>query len=95
MLDDPCHDLGRHSIIRTAEGDRATGYFCENLLGRTPAVGIKGGVVYGRSDKIGAFPAADPVEPTDLHATVYHTMGLDPHRVIHDHLERPFPVPGE
>ena len=38
--------------------------------------GTKAGFVYGRSDKHAAFPAADPVAPHDLIATIYHLLGV-------------------
>jgi hypothetical protein len=38
--------------------------------------GTKAGFVYGRSDKHAAFPAADPVAPHDLVATIYHLLGI-------------------
>jgi arylsulfatase A-like enzyme len=38
--------------------------------------GIRGGAVYGKSDKIGAAPESDPVHPQDIHATVLHAMGI-------------------
>ncbi len=53
---------------------------------------IRGGQVHGSSDRIGAYPASDPVDPVDVHATVYHCMGLDPEERIHDHLRRPYPI---
>src|SRR5262249_6240515 len=40
--------------------------------------GVKGGAVYGASDKIGAYPALDPVTPGDLAATLFWRLGLDP-----------------
>ena len=42
--------------------------------------GIRGGAVYGKSDRIGSEPESDPVHPQDIHATVLHAMGisLDP-----------------
>ena len=42
--------------------------------------GIRGGAVYGKSDKVGAAPESNPVHPQDIHATVLHAMGipLDP-----------------
>ncbi len=52
--------------------------------------GIRGGQVYGASDKIGAYPASDPVTPQDLIATVYHGLGVDPHALIHDQQGRPY-----
>lgn len=41
--------------------------------------GIRGGAVYGESDKIGAAPVSDPVTPQDLHATVLHALGVPLH----------------
>ena len=54
--------------------------------------GIKGGRVHGASDRIAAYPAADPVTPEDLLATLYHRLGVDPHALIHDQQDRPFPL---
>jgi hypothetical protein len=52
--------------------------------------GIQGGVVHGVSDRIGAYPTLDAVDPVDIHATMYHCMGLDPEAILQDHLRRPF-----
>ena len=38
--------------------------------------GIRGGMVYGESDKIGAFVKSKPVRPQDLGATIYHALGV-------------------
>jgi hypothetical protein len=51
--------------------------------------GISQGLIYGRSDSIGAYPAADGVSPADLHATIFHCLGLDPHFTIKDRDDRP------
>ena len=50
------------------------------------------GAVLGASDKIGAFPSADPVDPVDIHATMLHCLGLDARSEIQDHLGRPYPL---
>ena len=39
--------------------------------------GVEGGRVVGRSDDIGAFPAERPVEPAEIVATIYRSLGLD------------------
>jgi hypothetical protein len=52
--------------------------------------GLRGGQVYGSSDKIAAYPATNPVSPEDLIATLYHCLGIDPGTVIHDPLNRPY-----
>ena len=63
---------------------------CQSVL--LAGGGVRGGQVVGASDRIGAYPKSDPVDPVDVHATVYHLMGLDPEHVIHDPLGRPFPI---
>jgi uncharacterized protein (DUF1501 family) len=54
--------------------------------------GIKGGQVYGSSDKLAATPLSDPVSPEDLLATLYHLVGLDLQTTMHDLQGRPFPI---
>ena len=51
--------------------------------------GIRGGVVYGSSDRYAAYPASLPTKPADLAATVYHCLGVDPQMTIADRLKRP------
>jgi hypothetical protein len=38
--------------------------------------GIRGGQVYGSSDRRGEYPADRPVTPADVTKTVYHAMGI-------------------
>jgi uncharacterized protein (DUF1501 family) len=40
--------------------------------------GIRGGVVYGSSDRIAAYPKDDPVSLEDFTATLYTALGIDP-----------------
>jgi len=54
--------------------------------------GVRGGQVYGASDKYAAYPALDPVPPVDLVATVYHALGVDPHGLLHDQQGRPLTI---
>ncbi len=54
--------------------------------------GIQGGATYGSSDKFGAHPAANPVSPADLTATIYHALGIDPTAEIIDPTGRPFRI---
>jgi uncharacterized protein (DUF1501 family) len=51
--------------------------------------GVRGGVVYGTSDRYAAYPATNPVSPADLAATVYHCLGVPQHATIPDRLGRP------
>ena len=36
-----------------------------------------------------ARPTEDPVHPTEILATVYHAMGIDPQTIVHNHLNQP------
>ena len=38
---------------------------------------MTGGQVLGKSDRFAAYPAANPVSPADLVATIYHALGID------------------
>ncbi len=51
--------------------------------------GIPGGRLYGASDQTGSSPREKPVHPTDLLATVYYTLGIDPDMEILNHLNQP------
>ena len=39
--------------------------------------GVKGGRVIGKSDEIGAYPVERPVKPSEVVATIFHSLGLD------------------
>jgi hypothetical protein len=54
--------------------------------------GIRGGAVYGSSDKIGAFPKDHPTLPDDMAATVFHALGVPPTAEVHDLFRRPLPI---
>lgn len=38
--------------------------------------GVQGGQVFGRTDKVGAYPVESAVGPEDITRTVYHAMGI-------------------
>ena len=54
--------------------------------------GIRGGSVFGSSDKTGAYPKTNPVTPADLAATIYWRFGLDPQTEIRDQTGRPYRI---
>ena len=51
--------------------------------------GVRGGQVIGKSDKIGAYPASRGYYPSDLGATIYRALGVDPQSEVRDKLGRP------
>lgn len=51
--------------------------------------GVKPGMVYGESDRFGAYPKLNPVHPYDLICTIFHALGIDPETEYRDTLDRP------
>jgi uncharacterized protein (DUF1501 family) len=54
--------------------------------------GVKGGRAVGATDSRGEYPVDRIVGPQDLHATIYHLLGIDPHVSFKDHQGRPTPA---
>ena len=54
--------------------------------------GVPVGGVYGSSDRIGGYPATNPVSPADLTATFLHLLGIPPDTEIHDQTGKPYRV---
>jgi hypothetical protein len=46
--------------------------------------GVKGGRVVGSSDAFGMFPKERPVHMSDLAATIFHALGIDPRARLFD-----------
>ena len=57
--------------------------------GLVAGAGVKRGAIYGKSDATGSTPIEDPVHPTDLLATVYHTLGISPDTMVNNNLGQP------
>ncbi len=51
--------------------------------------GVKRGFVYGKSDKTASAPLENPVHPTELLATIYHSVGIKPDTIVYNHLNQP------
>jgi hypothetical protein len=51
--------------------------------------GIRRGAVYGKSDQTGSAPLEKPVHPTELLATIYRAVGIDPLTIVYNHLNQP------
>jgi hypothetical protein len=54
--------------------------------------GVQGGRVVGRSDPIGGVPAERPVNPGEVVATIFHSLGLDLETHLPGPQGRPFPL---
>ncbi|MFT5324282.1 MAG: hypothetical protein ACI8P0_002143 [Planctomycetaceae bacterium] len=51
--------------------------------------GVQGGMVLGKSDKIGSRPVEAACTPKDIHATIFHALGISPDFQISDQDDRP------
>jgi uncharacterized protein (DUF1501 family) len=80
--------------ITANAGTDATGRdhwpFCYSIV--VAGGGVRGGQVIGASDETAAYPAERPVHPSDIVATIYHALGIDPHAELHDRLGRAIPA---
>ncbi len=61
--------------------------YCYTAL--VSGAGMPTGKLYGASDQTASSPKENPVHPTDLLATVYYAMGIDPMMEIRNHLNQP------
>jgi len=51
--------------------------------------GVKRGYVHGASDATASAPVDSPVHPTELLATIYHSVGINPTTIVYNHLNQP------
>jgi hypothetical protein len=54
--------------------------------------GVKGGQVVGSTDKLGQRPHTRPILPSNVHATIYKVLGIDPKLQVLDPSGRPVSV---
>jgi len=85
-------EFGRSPTINYNAGrDHHPAVFSAMLAG----AGIKGGQIYGKSDKRGHGVEEDGVTPADLNATVAEALGLPRDEVVMSPTLRPFKVAHE
>jgi len=82
-------DMGRTPRINNGAG-RDHWSFCYSIV--MAGGGIRGGQVYGSSDRGAAYPSSNPVSPADIAATIFHSLGIDPRTHISDQQGRPLVV---
>jgi uncharacterized protein (DUF1501 family) len=80
-------DMGRTPKINRDAG-RDHWSFCYSIV--MAGGGVRGGQVYGASDRSAAYPSTNPVSPADVAATIYHCLGVDPRTDVTDQQGRPF-----
>jgi uncharacterized protein (DUF1501 family) len=82
-------EMGRTPNIND-KGGRDHWTFCYSVV--FAGAGIRGGSVYGASDRQAAYIKDRPVRINDICATIYHCLGIDPEMAVHDQGGRPIPV---
>lgn len=78
-------EFGRTPKINGAGRDHYPFSYSVVLAG----AGIRGGQVYGSSDRIGAHPHDRACGPNDLHATIFNALGIPLDTHLTDNLGRP------
>ena len=53
---------------------------------------MKVGQTIGSTDKLGGSAASRPVPYLDVLATIYHSLGINPHALVRDQANRPIPI---
>jgi len=82
-------DMGRTPRVNGGAG-RDHWSFCYSIL--MAGAGVRGGQVYGSSDRHAAYPSTNPVSPADIASTIYHSLGIDPRDHVRDQEGRPLTV---
>jgi hypothetical protein len=82
-------DMGRTPQVNAAAG-RDHWTYCYSVL--FAGAGIRGGTVCGASDAHAAYVKDRPVSTSDICATIYECLGIDPEMPVYDRGGRPVPV---
>ena len=85
-------EFGRRPQISANSAGREHHSHCYS--GLLAGGGIRGGAIYGQSDRGASYPVDNPVSPQDLTATMMHALGISRESQIRDHIGRPRPVYG-
>lgn len=80
-------EFGRKPQIDARHAGREHWPFC--YTGLLAGGGIRGGAIYGSSDKLAMRPATKPVRPQDFTATLYHALGVRTDLTVDDRSGRP------
>ena len=54
--------------------------------------GVRGGQIIGESDEWAGYPNSKAFYPSDMSATIFTAMGINPHAEVHDMAGRPVPI---
>lgn len=67
------------------DGEKGRGHHSACFSSWLAGAGVKGGLVYGATDELGATVVENRVHVHDFHATILHLLGLDHERLTFRH----------
>jgi len=78
-------EFGRTPMAQVNKGAPGRDHHMRCFTSWMAGGGIKGGLSYGQSDILGYYPAENPVQVRDMHATMLHLFGIDHERFTIKH----------
>ncbi len=72
-----------------SQGTPGRDHWGNSMFALVSGGGLKMGQIVGKTDRLGESPIERPYTPSDLHATIYHVLGVDPSTPFLDHSGRP------
>ena len=86
-------EFGRTPRISSADGRPGRDHWPQAMSMLACGAGMRTGQVVGSTNAKGEQPKDRPLAPNDLWATMFHHLGIDPHRMTFpDHNGRPMPI---
>ena len=82
-------EMGRTPTFQNRGGGDGRDHWSYCFPALFAGAGVRGGTLYGESDKNAAYPVTQPVSPADLAATIYESLGISPELRIPDPQGRP------
>lgn len=86
-----CGEFSRTPKMNNGSGQGTPGrdHWGESMFCLLGGGGVKGGQIVGSTDRLGQRPHTRPLTPTNIHATVYQVLGIDPQLQLLDPSGRP------
>jgi len=85
-------EFGRTPTISPLPNQKVPGrhHWAHGYTAVFAGAGVRGGQVIGKTDQTGSYPVTVPWSPSDIGATVYSSLGIEPISEIHDRSGRPY-----
>jgi uncharacterized protein (DUF1501 family) len=86
-----CGEFSRTPKMNNGSGQGTPGrdHWGDSMFCLMGGGGVKGGQIVGSTDRLGQRPHTRPLTPANIHATIYHVLGIDPKLQLLDPSGRP------